>query len=62
MAAKTPQLSALRMSPAEMSTIDWRISLGRNFNDGLACIARSMIVFAIGLKLNQFGLKERYMM
>lgn len=50
-ATRVAELIALRISPADISTMDWRRSLGTRFNDGIVWRARIMIVFAMGLNL-----------
>lgn len=46
------------MSPAEISMMDCNRPFGMNLNEGKVCMARNMIVLAIGLNLYQIGNRE----
>ena len=52
MATNIAQLIALRISPADISTIVSRISFGNRWRAGMAFRGFIMIVFAMGLNLN----------
>ena len=61
-ATRVVQFIALRMSPADILIMDCSNCFGMNLKEGMDCMARNMIVLAIGLNLYQERVKRDYVM